>query len=169
MSSGKRLGVGGELTQKTSSPLRSSARRQPAQDYAAMAGRRPSRPSPTGPPRSAKRNRQNPHRAQPLPSVAQESAQPFQTGEYFWIPTSEITRTTTRQRRPQRRLAALITLSTPEYTTWTWIHDPHVPQRRPTQCLQAQSIRPITAEERAHLLLDPNFTLANVVYRIHHN
>ena len=66
-------------------------------------------------------------------------------------------------------MAACITRTGPDLTEWTWLHDPAIPQHRPTLCLQAQQVRSITAEERSHLLLDCNFTLADVLYRIHHN
>jgi hypothetical protein len=61
--------------------------------------------------------------------------------------------------------------SNPDLTTWTWVHDPHLPQRRPTLCRhwQAQDICQITADEPMHLALNPNFTYADVLYRIHHN
>jgi hypothetical protein len=66
-------------------------------------------------------------------------------------------------------MAAPITGTDASLTQWTWLHDPQVPQSRPTPCLQAQQIRRITEEEQGHLLLDSNFTLADVTYRIHHN
>ena len=90
-------------------------------------------------------------------------------GAYYWIPTSEQLRQSVRQRQPQRRMAAQITCTDASLTQWTWLHDPQVPQSRPTPCLQAQQIRRITEEEQGHLLLDSNFTLADVTYRIHHN
>jgi hypothetical protein len=52
---------------------------------------------------------------------------------------------------------------------WHWLYDPHRTERRQAASLLARQARKVTDLEKAHLLLDNNFSLADVTYRIHHN
>jgi hypothetical protein len=122
---------------KPTSPLRTSERSRSASDYAALACGRPARPPTSRPTPPQRRNNSCPRSApasawqrssssrqasslSPTP-VVRDTTPHIQTGAYFWILTSS-RRATGRLRRAQKKLGALITLTTQDHTHWTWIH-----------------------------------------------